>query len=393
MDFLDRMSMLKGGAGSPAPTSSAPAARGRGGWTPINYDESRGSLIDQIRAIAAGRPIYGTRSISNYQDPNNYVASSEADGGDAGTYRTVYRARGDAGLRGNNETGVYFVGADNQDYMRTPLSRAGNSSEGFSARELGFDKDPEMARLYLGVDAAEWESMKPEDRNRLLDNTFFKPDNLHGFGELEYDPERGLVNPTSSYRDPNARHDNWLTAAMMAAVAAPAIAGAVGGAGAEGGASGLDMFGPDGGISPEEVVRGDVTGDPWFNEPGFDPPVSEKPPIGGDNPYGTEIPNEYPPDANPTDFSAHPQDSNWFDRLLNAARGLPSLSQAMGGSRGSGSGGGGSGAGGGGMGGLGGAGLGGGRGGRMDPGNPEVFAKTNLTQVGDIVQYLRGRHA
>lgn len=208
-------------------------ASGSKGFDAFRFDESSGvPLEQQLREFLNGRPFFGSQTT---MDPSWLTSGQVLNGGDDGGYRTVQFAT-DPRARGNSETGVFYrQPGDNQDYARIPLSRA-DSSTGLSALELGIGNDPNLVAQYMGIPVQEWANMSDADRQGVLANAYFKPDNLHGFGDIRYSPEGGVVTSTSSIRDPNIRRDNWLTGAMFAAVAAPALAGIANGAGAPTGA-------------------------------------------------------------------------------------------------------------------------------------------------------------
>ena len=195
-------------------------------WQALNFNEGKGTLEDQMRQLRGNRSFFGTRNINNYQDSSIYTPTQQNNGGDDGGTHTVYWARPDSGLVGSSgENGVFIKGPDGQAYMRVPLRRTDDAENGFSAAELGFGDDPEAIQNYLGIKPDEWAAYSDSERQHILETNYFHPDNSHGWGEVFYSPEYGFVMPTSSYRDPDARRDNALTAGMFAAVAAPAIAG------------------------------------------------------------------------------------------------------------------------------------------------------------------------
>lgn len=173
------------------------------------------------------------------------------------------------------------------------------------------------------------------------------------------------------------------------------------------GSNPLDYFGEP--QWPGQLTGGDLpygTEMPNVYDPGVDPTKFAPPPgggpqlTGGDLPYGTEMPNTYAPGADPTAFAPPPGGlgNTFLDRLTNLdwgqiVRGLPGIASALGGGQTPGGGrpGGGGGGGGGGFSSLGGGGGGrGGPGGRPDSGVNPYGKPAKLTEVGALMQYLRG---
>lgn len=311
------MATRKGGSMGLA-SMGANAGKGPGSdWQGFQYDPNKGPIEQQLRDWLNGRSFFGS---SPQMDPSWLTTTTMANGGDDGGYRTLQVAT-DPRARGNSETGVYYRGADNRDYNRIPLSRS-DSSTGMSAAELGIGNDPRLVEQYMGISPMEWANMSDQDRQNVLSQAYFKPDNLHGFGDIQYSPDGGVVTSTSSIRDPNIRRDNWLTGAMFAAVAAPALAGIANGAGTTPGAQGGPAQ-PGGGGAP-----------------------------GGSGPIpGTEpIPNvDVPsvPDVDPSRMIPYEGGSNGLtnflrgnaSQLVRGAAGLAALGGSGGGAGGSGGGG------------------------------------------------------
>lgn len=228
------MATRKGGSSMGLASMGASAGKGPGSdWQGFQYDPNKGPIEQQLRAFLAGRPFFGS---STQMDPRWMTTASVLNGGDDGGYRNVQIAT-NPNARGNSETGMYYVGPDGRDYNRIPLSRA-DSSTGLSAAELGIGNDPYLVQTVMGISPQEWANYSEQDKQNILNQAYFKPDNLHGFGDIQYSPDGGVVTSTSSIRDPNIRRDNWLTAGMFAAVAGPALYGIANGAGVTPGAEG-----------------------------------------------------------------------------------------------------------------------------------------------------------
>ena len=212
-------------------------------WERFQYDPNKGPIEQQMMAFLNGRPLSGTRDVSNYQDRSMYRARSFGNGGDDGGYRTVYEAT-DPALRGNNETGVYFRGQDGQDYSRVPWLYT-NDNYGVTGNDLGA----------IGMNANGWDqTLDPSEYG----NANFHVDNMHGLGDIYYSPDYGFVTQSQNIRDPNIRRDNWLGAAMFAGVVGPALYGIAGGAGGAGGAAGGAAGGGLGSLASSLATPGNL---------------------------------------------------------------------------------------------------------------------------------------
>jgi hypothetical protein len=160
-------------------------------------------IENQLQTFLNGRNPYGTIGNADWQDVNNpkYYSSQMSAPDESGTTNLQYQSI--------NPDVTYHPGAD---------SPYGLYNDQFGAINWRPTDNPNGIKSPDGVTG------------------YVKPDDMYDYNNLYYDDKYGLVKDIRDYRDPNAKQNGWIDAAIMAAVggvggmAASAANAAAGGA-------------------------------------------------------------------------------------------------------------------------------------------------------------------